>query len=111
MTGIYGTSLEDRIRERELDAHLDERDRKEAENDENDENKQPEKLIEQHDYNFPSYLNVNKNFVQLIKFMTEQDISEFVYYIAIIADEKNDRDTRHWGSDQLNVFLNSLING
>ena len=105
MTGIYGTSQEDRIRERELDVYLDGRDRKESESDE-----QPEKVIEQPDYNFPSYLNVNKNFVQLIKFMTEQDISQFVYYIAIIADEKNDMDTRHWGSDQLNVFLNELLN-
>ena len=103
MTGIYNTSLEDRIRERELEAYTNTLYC-------DDENKQPEKLIEQHDYNFPSYLNVNKNFVQLIKFMTEKDISQFVYYIAIIADEKNDRDTRHWASDQLNVFLNSLLN-
>ena len=101
MTGIYNTSLEDRIRERELEAYTNTLDC---------DDEQPEKVIEQHDYNFPSYLNVTENFVQLIKFMTEKDISEFVYYIAIIADEKNDRDTRHWASDQLNVFLNSFLN-
>ena len=102
MTGIYGTSLEDRTRERELEAYTNTLDC---------DDEQPENVIEQHDYNFPSYLNVNKNFVQLIKFMTEQDIINFVYYIAIIADEKNDIDTRHWASDQLNVFLNTLLNG
>ena len=101
MTGIYNTSLEDRIRERELEAYTNTLDC---------DDEQPEKVIEQHDYNFPSYLNVNKNFIQLIKFMTEQDISNFVHYISIIADEKNDIDTRHWASDQLNVFLNGLLN-
>ena len=101
MTGIYGTSQEDRIRERELDAHL-------AQADCDDE--QPEKVIRQANYKFPSYLNINANFIQLVKFMDYQQLSKFVWHVAIIADEKNEIDTRHWASDELNAFLNCLLN-
>ena len=59
---------------------------------------------------FPEYLNNTINFVQLVKFMNYQDISRFVHYIGIMADEKEEMDTRHWGSDQLNTFLNELLN-
>ena len=104
MTGIYGTSQEDRIRERELEAHL-------ALTDCDDDNEQLQKVVAQADYNFPSYLNINANFVQLIKFMDYQQLSKLVYHVAIIADEKNDIDTRHWASDELNVFLNTLLHG
>lgn len=100
MTGIYGTSQEDRIRERELDKHTEK----------DDYTYDDAEDLEKHNYNFPEYLNNNKNFVQLIKFMTEQDISQFVYYIAIIADEKNDIDARHWASYELNVFLTDSAN-
>ena len=82
MTGIYSSSQEDKIKE-----------------------------IDVAYYNFPSYLNVNSNFIQLIKFMDYQQLSKLVYSVAIIADEKNDIDTRHWASDELNVFLNTLLHG
>ena len=101
MTGIYGTSQEDKIRERELEAYTNTLDC---------DDEQPEKVIEQHDYNFPSYLNINANFVQLVKFMDYQQLSKLVWHVAIIADEKNDIDTRHWASDELNAFLNGLLN-
>ena len=100
MTGIYNSSQEDKIRERELEAYTDTLD---CDNDEEE--------VEQPDYNFPSYLNVNSNFIQLIKFMDYRQLSTFVYHVAIIADEKNDIDTRHWASDELNVFLNTLLHG
>ena len=81
MTGIYGTSQENKTKE-----------------------------IDVANYNFPSYLNINANFVQLVKFMDYQQLSKLVWHVAIIADEKNDVDTRHWASNELNVFLNSLLN-
>ena len=101
MTGIYGNSQEDKIRERELEINLNE----------------CNKLVdiikkeksEQANYNFPEYLNNNINFVQLVKFMTYQDISRFVYFVGIMADEKEELDNRHFASDQLNVFLNELL--
>ena len=103
MTGTYGTSQEDKIRERELEINL------------NECNKlvdiiKKEEKAEQANYNFPEYLNNNINFVQLVKFMNYQDISRFVHYIGIMADEKEEMDTRHWESDQLNAFLNEMLN-
>ena len=98
MTGIYGNSQEDKIRERELEAYTDTLDCDDE-----------EKEVEQHDYNFPSYLNVNANFIQLVKFMKASDLSSFVYFIGIMADEKEEMDCRHWASDQLNAFLNELL--
>ena len=101
MTGIYGNSQEDKYMERKLDLYLNERQaRDDAEEKEEAEN----------NYKFPEYLNNNKNFVQLIKFMTASDLSSFVYFIGIMADEKEEMDCRHWASDQLNAFLNELLN-
>ena len=99
MTGIQGNSQEDKIRERELDKHT-----------EKDNYTYDDANLEKPNYNFPDYLNVNANFVQLVKFMTEQDVSRFVYFVGIIADEKEERDCRNFASDQLNVFLNELLN-
>ena len=99
MTGIYGNSKEDKIRECELDKYT-----------EKDNYTYDDANLEKPNYKFPEYLNVNANFVQLVKFMTEQDISRFVYFIGIIADEKEERDCRNFASDQLNVFLNELLN-
>ena len=102
MTGIYGNSQEDKIRERELEINL------------NECNKLVDIIkkekVEQANYKFPEYLNNNINFVQLVKFMTYQDISQFVYFVGIIADEKEELDCRHFASDQLNAFLNALLN-
>ena len=68
------------------------------------------KQDQQANYKFPDYLNNNINFVQLVKFMTYQDMSRFVYFVGIMADEKEELDSRHFASDQLNVFLNELLN-
>ena len=106
MTGIYGNLQEDKIRERELDRYLNERDRKESASAAEDE----KVLASTPNYKFPEYLNDNINFVQLVKFMTYEDISRFVYFVGIIADEKEERDCRNFASDQLNVFLNELLN-
>ena len=101
MTGIYGNSQEDKINELKLEAYLNARQAR----DDADEEKELAA-----DYNFPEYLNVNANFIQLVKFMNYQQLSKFVWHVAIIADEKNDTDARHWASDQLNAFLNELLN-
>ena len=118
MTGIYGNSQEDKYRERELDRYLDERDRKEsAADDEAEADAAAESAAEDEkvlastrNYRFPEYLSVNANFVQLIKFMSVRDISHFVYHVSIIADEKEELDTRHFATDKLNAFLNELLN-
>ena len=102
MTGIYGNSQEDRIRERELEKHL----RQKAERG----NKKLGHQAPQANYKFPEYLNNNINFVQLVKFMNYKDISRFVYFVGIMADEKEALDCRHFASDQLNSFLNELLN-
>ena len=65
---------------------------------------------QQSNYKFPDYLNNNINFVQLVKFMTYKDMSRFVYFVGIMADEKEELDSRHFASDQLNAFLNELLN-
>ena len=104
MTGIYGNSQEDIIRERELEAYLNARQAR----DDADEKEDEDELAP--NYNFPDQLNINENFIQLVKLMDYQQLSIFVYHVAIMADEKNDRDTRHWASDQLNAFLNDLLN-
>ena len=96
MTGIFGNSQEDKIRELELEAYLE----KESCNDD-------APVI---DYTFPEYLHNNLNFTLLVKGLSNVELSRFVYYIAIIADEKLERDERHWASDELNVFLNKLVN-
>ena len=101
MTGIYGNSQEDKYRERELDRYLDAR----QAIDDADEKEEAE-----NNYKFPEYLNNNNNFVQIVKFMTANDLSRFVYFIGIIADEKVERDERNWASDELNVFLNKMVN-
>ena len=100
MTGIYGNSQEDKINELKLEAYLNARQAREDADE-----KEPAK-----DYNFPEYLNVNANFVQVVKFMNARDLSRFVYFVGIMADEKEDLDCRHWASDQLNAFLNTLLN-
>ena len=104
MTGIYGNSQEDKLNELKLEAYLNAR---QARDDVD------EKEVEEgsaHNYNFPEYLNVNANFIQLVKFMNYQQLSIFVFHVANIADEKNDIDARNWASDQLNAFLNALLN-
>ena len=55
------------------------------------------------------HLNNNLNFSLLVKALSHADLSRFVYYIAIIADEKVQRDTRNWANDELNVFLNKML--
>ena len=100
MTGIFGNSQEDKIRELELEAHLE----KESCDDD------APLVASVANYTFPEYLHNNLNFVQFVRGMSYADLSGFVYYIAIIADEKVERDTRHWAADELNVFLNKLVN-
>ena len=90
MTGIYGNSQEDKIRECELDKYDDEN-------------------LEKPNYKFPEWLHNNLNFSLLVKSLSHAELSRFVYYIAIIADEKVERDERHWASDELNVFLNKMV--
>lgn len=108
MTGIYGNSKEDKIRERELDKHT-EKDDYTYDDDVRTELEKAEYLAEQPNYKFPESLNNNINFRNLIRLMQDNDLSEFLNYISIIADEKEDRDTRNWASDQLNVFLNKIV--
>ena len=55
-------------------------------------------------HKFPEYLNNTINFVQLVKFMNYQDIGRFVYFVGLMADEKTST------SDQLNAFLNEMLN-
>ena len=98
MTGIYGNSQEDKIRERELDKYT-----------EKDNYTYDDANLEKPNYKFPDYLNFNAKFMQLVKMMNYAELNSFLYYIAIIADEKVERDERHWASDELNVFLNKMV--
>ena len=106
MTGIYGNSQEDKINELKLEAYLNQKDYDDLLT------SRPGGMVcvEVPNYNFPEYLNVNANFVQVVKFMNARDLSRFVYFVGIMADEKEDLDCRHWASDQLNAFLNTLLN-
>ena len=61
-------------------------------------------------YKFPDYLNNNINFMQVVKMMSHVELSRFVYFVGIMADEKEELDSRHFASDQLNAFLNELLN-
>ena len=101
MTGIYGNSQEDKYRERELDKYLDKRQARDS--------AVCRYTGKKVNYKFPEWLHNNLNFSLLVKSLSHAELSRFVYYIAIIADEKVERDTRHWASDQLNVFLNKMV--
>ena len=68
------------------------------------------KQAQQANYKFPDYLNNNINFMQVVKMMSHVELSRFVYFVGIMADEKEELDSRHFASDQLNVFLNELLN-
>ena len=110
MTGIYGNSQEDKYRERELDRYLDEKQAlDDADEKEEAEEEDEKELASNKNYNFPEWLHNNLNFSLLVKSLSHVELSRFVYYIAIIADEKVERDERHWAGDELNVFLNKMV--
>ena len=100
MSGIFGSSQEDKIHELELEAYLE----KESCDDD------APVVTHEPNYNFPEWLHNNLNFSLLVKSLSHAELSRFVYYISIISDEKVERDQRHWASDELNVFLNKLVN-
>ena len=100
MTGIYGNSQEDKYRERELDRYLNERQAL----DDADEKEEAE-----NNYKFPEYLNINEKFMLLVRLMKYEELSSFIHFVSIMADEKNSVDERHWASDELNVFLNKMV--
>ena len=102
MTGIYGNSQEDKIHDRALDKHTE----KDTYTYENESIKA---AIDVNHYKFPEFLNNNLNFTLLVKGLSHLDLSKFVYYVGIMADEKEECDTRNWARDSLNVFLNQIV--
>ena len=100
MTGIYGNSQEDKYMERKLDLYLNARQAL----DDADEKEEAENNCK-----FPEWLNNNLNFSLLVKSLSHIELSRFVYFIGIMADEKVEMDERHWASDELNIFLNKMV--